>query len=247
MGLLSALRSTLRGPERSAEPFPVQARHIERSLVISADDDLAAPSQRLLSLAARLIPVAAAIDMTSVSDRIGDGVRYPDVWPGEHYKLLAALVQIERPMRIIEIGTARGLSALALAANLPEGGELATFDVVPWQQIAGTYLRPSDMEKHRIRALVGDLADPAVFAQHEHRLSTADLIFVDAPKDGRFEPLFLRHLASVSFRTDVLVVLDDIRLWNMLAVWRGITRPKLDVTSFGHWSGTGLVDWTAAA
>jgi hypothetical protein len=37
---------------------------------------------------------------------------------------------------------------------------------------------------------------------------------------------------------------DDIRLWNMLRTWRTINRPKLDLTSFGHWSGTGLVDWT---
>lgn len=36
---------------------------------------------------------------------------------------------------------------------------------------------------------------------------------------------------------------DDIRVWNMLAIWRGIRRPKLDLTSFGHWSGTGLVDY----
>ncbi len=36
---------------------------------------------------------------------------------------------------------------------------------------------------------------------------------------------------------------DDIRVWNMLEIWRGIRRPKLDLTSFGHWSGTGLVDY----
>jgi hypothetical protein len=29
----------------------------------------------------------------------------------------------------------------------------------------------------------------------------------------------------------------------MLGVWRGIARPKLDLTSFGHGSGTGLVRW----
>jgi hypothetical protein len=36
---------------------------------------------------------------------------------------------------------------------------------------------------------------------------------------------------------------DDIRLMNLLSIWRGIQRPKMDITSFGHWSGTGLVDW----
>ena len=38
-------------------------------------------------------------------------------------------------------------------------------------------------------------------------------------------------------------VFDDIRQWTMLAIWRAVQRPKLDLTSFGHWSGTGLIDW----
>src|SRR5271154_191680 len=40
--------------------------------------------------------------------------RYPDVWPGEHYKLLAALVGVLTPKIVIEIGTATGMSALTM-------------------------------------------------------------------------------------------------------------------------------------
>ena len=43
------------------------------------------------------------------------------------------------------------------------------------------------------------------------------------------------------------IVFDDIRLWNMLRIWHGIRRPKLDMVSFGHWSGTGWFDWDAAS
>ena len=32
----------------------------------------------------------------------------------------------------------------------------------------------------------------------------------------------------------------------MLRTWRGIERPKFDATSFGHFTGTGLVDWSGA-
>ena len=39
----------------------------------------------------------------------------------------------------------------------------------------------------------------------------------------------------------MLILLDDIRLWKMLKIWREISMPKLDLTSFGHWSGTGIV------
>jgi len=30
---------------------------------------------------------------------------------------------------------------------------------------------------------------------------------------------------------------------NMVGIWRRVTRPKFDITSFGHWSGSGLIDW----
>jgi len=66
---------------------------------------------------------------------------------------------------------------------------------------------------------------------------------VDAPKDGIFELKFLENLSTILLPPNALVVFDDIRLWNMLKIWREIKRPKLDLTSFGHWTGTGLVDW----
>ena len=28
----------------------------------------------------------------------------------------------------------------------------------------------------------------------------------------------------------------------MTSLWRSINSPKIDATSFGHWSGTGIVD-----
>lgn len=40
---------------------------------------------------------------------------------------------------------------------------------------------------------------------------------------------------------------DDIRLWNMLRIWREIRLPKMDMTSFGPWCGTGLCEWTGGA
>ena len=74
-------------------------------------------------------------------------------------------------------------------------------------------------------------------------LEQADIIFIDAAKDGICEPRLIENLRRVSFKTPPLVIFDDIRLRNMLRVWREISAPKLDVTSFGHRSGTGLVKW----
>jgi len=66
---------------------------------------------------------------------------------------------------------------------------------------------------------------------------------VDAAKDGRTEKVLLELFETLRFRTPPIVVFDDIRLWNMVGIWRSVSRPKLDATSFGHWSGTGLIDW----
>ncbi len=42
------------------------------------------------------------------------------------------------------------------------------------------------------------------------------------------------------------VMFEDIRPWGMLSFRQEIERAKLDLTSFGHWSGTGLVDYARA-
>ena len=88
-----------------------------------------------------------------------------------------------------------------------------------------------------------DLSEQAVFDHHAQSLETADLIFCDAPKDGKFEYKFLNYLSQYPFNErSRYLVLDDIRFLNMAPLWRQIDSPKLDLTSFGHWSGTGIVD-----
>ena len=67
-----------------------------------------------------------------------------------------------------------------------------------------------------------------------------------AAKDGVCEPRILANLQRIAFRKPPLLVMEDIRVWTMLKVWRDIPYPKLDVTSFGSWTGTGLVEWPAS-
>jgi hypothetical protein len=87
-----------------------------------------------------------------------------------------------------------------------------------------------------------DLSDSAAFQVHRQLLNDADLIFLDAPKDGRFEYKIAPLLANLSPRSSRFLVVDDIRFVNMIDWWQAVQSPKLDMTSFGHWSGTGLVD-----
>src|SRR5438128_1911253 len=102
-----------------------------------------------------------------------------------------------------------------------------------------------DFRDGQLRQEIADLSEPAMLESHRTLLQETELLFMDGPKDGVFERQFLQLLETISFQKPLLLVLDDIRFWNMLAIWHEIARPKLDLTSFGHWSGTGLVEWRA--
>jgi predicted O-methyltransferase YrrM len=224
-------------------PPPVVARHAEPSYLFSADDDHGRPTPELLETALKMIDRARRTDLTEITDRLPPADRQLTIWPGEHYSLLAAAVGTVQPRMVIEIGTATGLSALCLLQGLPVGCRVVTFDLLPWKKYPGTLLKDVDFADGRLNQQLADLSDPAVFAAHADLLRQTDVLFVDAPKDGKFEPAFLGLLDTFRFDRPPLVILDDIRLWNMLPVWRNIRRPKLDLTGFGHWSGTGLVLW----
>ena len=128
--------------------------------------------------------------------------------------------------------------------NLPDMlRTLVTIDIKPWNQIANSALQQSDFEDGRLRQVIGDLSDAKFFSAFSDTMSQCDFLFVDGPKDLVFEPAFLRHLSTIKLPPNALVVFDDIRLWNMLKIWHDLQEPKLDLTSFGHFTGTGIVDW----
>jgi hypothetical protein len=88
-----------------------------------------------------------------------------------------------------------------------------------------------------------DLADPKQAESQMDILENADFIFADAAKDGVMERELIALFDRVRFKKPPIIMFDDIRFVNMTQIWREIRHPKLDVSSFGHWSGTGLVEW----
>lgn len=197
--------------------------------------------ERLMELALAAASHAAAMDLGDIAERMSTTPRWPNIWPGEHYRLLAALTARIRPKSVVEIGTFLGLSALAMKETLPAQARIVTFDLLPWNSFPATCLRPADFADGRLRQELGDLAQPEVFRAHAGLLAQSELIFLDGPKNRTFERAFLGQLATLPFAAPTLLVIDDIRLWSMLDIWREIPFPKLDVTSLGHFSGTGLV------
>lgn len=219
-----------------------KARHWERSLILSSDDDTP-PSERLIDVALGAAAAARGISLAHLNEREQGPPFLADSWPGIHYRFLAGLIKATGAANVIEIGTATGLSALAMLTQLPEGARLTTFDIVPWARYPGTTLREADFADGRLVQVVEDLSRPAGVDRHRDVLRSADIIFIDAKHDGVQEQQFIDNFEAVDFERPPLLVFDDIRQWDMIGFWRSVTKPKLDVTSFASWSGTGLVDW----
>lgn len=215
----------------------IEARHVLWSVISSADDLKPPPSYELIALLLDAAREALSIDLDDLALRSDpqDAI-FVKTWPGEHYRLLAGLARVWQPKLIVEIGTFKGHSAAALSVGLPQRGRIVTYDLVPWTSISGAVLEGYESV---VEQRLGNLADPVFRSSQLRTLQDADMIVVDGPKDGRFEPQVVRILSELSCRKR-LVVFDDIRLLQMVRLWRDLQLLKLDATSLGHWSGTGL-------
>jgi predicted O-methyltransferase YrrM len=156
---------------------------------------------------------------------------------------LGGILNELKPKSVIEIGTYTGLSALTMKLFLPDNAKLTTFDIFPWTHFQDTALIPDDFKDGKLVQIVEDLCDFNVIEKYRELLESADLFFIDAAKDGKMEKIFIDHFKKLKFKNKPILIFDDIRLWNMLKIWREIDMPKMDLTSFGHWTGTGLVEW----
>ncbi len=224
-------------------PIPTNAADKRYSALFSMDGQPGKPTDNLISLGLTCAKDAFTIDLGDISSRIKNRqTDYINIYPGEHYKLLASIVKNLQPSIVIELGTHLGYSSLCMKKFLPAGGSIHTFDIIPWNGFEDTILTPGDFDAGLIQH-TDDLTSRENVTKHQSLLEEADIVFMDALKDGKQEYLFLEHFSRIKFRKKCLFIFDDIRLWNMLDIWYNMDKPKLDMTSFGHWSGTGLVEW----
>lgn len=151
----------------------------------------------------------------------------------EHYKLLGHLTsQLPDGSTVVDLGTLNGSSALALASN--PNIKVATYDIVnnlPDPDKAKSVLHVPNIE-FRLKDGIQDMNE---------YIEKTPLIFLDVdPHDGVQEKRFFELLIENNYKG--IVVCDDIHLnADMDALWNWIPKPKIDVTKYGHWSGTGIV------
>ena len=142
---------------------------------------------------------------------------------GEHYDLLSALSHEYNNTKIYDIGTYKGLSAVALSSN--ENNLVISYDIGYYV----TVKQPNNVE-FRI----------GTFYHDKEMLSSPLIMFDIDPHDGIQERNFVDNLINVGYKGTV--VFDDIHLNDgMKKFWSSVTQEKHDYTQLGHWSGTGIV------
>jgi len=215
-------------------------RHRIPSECWSTDDDRAAQNFNGWDFVGKAL-------QTAVACRIDCDNPFANAFPGDHYRILAGLIfNLDRtngPLTLVDIGTHYGTSArVMLDFSAPED-RVVTFDITPWKDYETTYLTEDDFTSSRLVQHLKDLKEPDVFAEFVSLLDSADFIMCDGPKDGVFERKIYNLLSNVDFSLKPRwLFLDDIRFPSEMVSWRTIDSPKLDLTSFGHFSGTGLVN-----
>lgn len=152
---------------------------------------------------------------------------------GEHYKLLGFLSTLYENCNIIDGGSRTGMSALALGGN--RRNLIRSYDLI---QVSPAYKNDYPNITFYQKDLLTE--SPEILLQ-------TPLIFLDLdPHDGVQETRFFEILRNIGYRG--IVILDDIStpgthfmFPGMVSFWNSITEKKIDISSVGHGSGTGLV------
>lgn len=119
--------------------------------------------------------------------------------------ILAMLVRMIQPRRVLEIGTFTGYSAIWMASALPEGGKLITLDCnEELEAMVKRYIRRAQLQEV-ITPLLGDATELIPTLEE-----TFDLVFIDADKANylRYYDLIFDKVRSGGF-----IIADNV-LWH---------------------------------
>lgn len=146
----------------------------------------------------------------------------------EHYKLLAYIaIQLPKDSIYIDLGTFKGLSALAASFN--EKINIYTYD------IADGDIEPQMIDRPNITFKHMSCFDDIEF------IVESDFIFLDIdPHDGNQERRFIDTISEAGYKGQILC--DDIHFQSQMKnFWNNLNFKKEDWTSIGHYSGSGMI------
>jgi hypothetical protein len=156
--------------------------------------------------------------------------------PGDqHYKLLSYFSTLFNNCNIIDIGTHKGHSAIALSYN--KSNTIYTFDIVD-------NVDPSYKLIDNIKYVYDNLFDKdEIREKWREIILSCPFIFLDVdPHNGIMEYEFINYIKSIDYKG--FIICDDIWYFKDMRnnFWYKIEdQYKYDLTNFGHWSGTGII------
>jgi predicted O-methyltransferase YrrM len=155
----------------------------------------------------------------------------------EPYRLLHHMASLFNNCTIIDLGTSNGGSALALSQNLTN--QIYSFDIVDRFEIS--YLQNNGFEN--MPSLKNcDFIVTQNFIKYLDTFLDSQFIYLDIAHDGIWEKILIDLLIKYNYKG--LMILDDIHAFpEMKKIWDTIDIKKIDVTKYGHWSGTGVLDF----
>lgn len=164
-----------------------------------------------------------------------------------HYLLLTAIAKAINAERIAEIGTAAGDSLWSWLRS-ETIKSVSTWDIFPIAECTGWFHNTTHQKfieefihkDDRWTQYVENLTQQATWDCRKNIFSNVDIIFIDGPHNGVFENTIFNNILKLKNERNILLIFDDILLSSMVDFWRDISLPKLDITSIGHQSGTGL-------
>jgi len=216
---------------------PNMIRHFEPSIIYSLQKEPVL-NEFIFNLFNNASNFAFSEKIKNIDNKLKDSQFY-NTFPGSHYRILNGIVKFLNPKLVIEVGTYTGMGTFALSQNL--NGEIVSFDIIDYKNFE-THLNDEFLKKNKFKQYLSDLSEKTEYDKHYQLLNNADIIFIDAPKDGKFEYKLLENMTNLKNKENKILILDDIKFMNMINLWNSIKSPKMDAASVGNWTGTGLVD-----
>ena len=216
---------------------PNMIRHFEPSIIYSLQKEPVL-NEFIFNLFNNASNFAFSEKIKNIDNKLKDSQFY-NTFPGSHYRILNGIVKFLNPKLVIEVGTYTGMGTFALSQNL--NGEIVSFDIIDYKNFE-THLNDEFLKKNKFKQYLSDLSEKTEYDKHYQLLNSADIIFIDAPKDGKFEYKLLENMTNLKNKENKILILDDIKFMNMINLWNSIKSPKMDIVSVGNWTGTGLVD-----
>ncbi|NLQ16163.1 SAM-dependent methyltransferase [Marinomonas sp. M1K-6] len=128
-------------------------------------------------------------------------------------QLLALLVKLQAPKKLLEIGVFTGYSTLSMAMAMPKNAILVAIEKKQmWLDIATRYLEQAGV-MDRVRAYC-DKALPVMASFLEEERETFDFIFIDADKQNL---LAYYQLAKQLLRPGGCMLIDNTLWWGNVA------------------------------